>query len=156
MDEDPAFYKKFSDLLEAAIRAFRAQRLTDAEYLKSVAEISEKVRTRSGDEVPKELEHREVAKAFYGVLLEVFLAHKKPETDPKKVGADAGIHIDELINKKRIVNWVNNVDVQNQMKSAIEDYLFEIRDKEGINLSYDEIDKLLEQLLDIARVRYSG
>ena len=34
MEEDPAFYKKFSELLEAAIADFRIERLSDADYLK--------------------------------------------------------------------------------------------------------------------------
>ncbi|OGJ92086.1 MAG: restriction endonuclease subunit R [Candidatus Raymondbacteria bacterium RifOxyA12_full_50_37] len=154
MAEDPAFYKKFSELLEAAIRAFRQQRLTDAEYLAKVTEISEKIRTRSGDEIPKELENLEVAKAFYGVLLEVFASHVAEKSDARKIGADAGIQIDKLIKEKMIVNWTSNQDIQNQMKLAIEDYLFDLKEKNSISLSFEEIDTLLDTVLDIARVRY--
>lgn len=72
MQEDPAFYRKFSEMLEDAIRAFREQRLSDAEYLRTVTEIAEKVRNQTGDDIPQELAHHDVAKAFFGVLQDVF------------------------------------------------------------------------------------
>ena len=155
MDEDPAFYKRFSELLEAAIRAFREQRLSDLEYLKKVTEIAEKVRNRTGDDIPAQLNHSDVAKAFYGVLLEVFTkCTKKDEIDVRNASAGAGLRVDEIVNEHRIVNWVNNVDIQNQMKGAIEDYLFELKEEQGIDLTFEDIDRILELCLDIARVRY--
>jgi type I restriction enzyme, R subunit len=38
MDEDPALYKKFSEMLEQTISDWKARRLSDAEYLKKVRE----------------------------------------------------------------------------------------------------------------------
>ena len=155
MQEDPAYYRRFSEMLEEAIRAFREQRLSDAEYLKQVAEIAEKVRSRTGDGLPSQLEHHEVAKAFYGVLLEAFAKHEGSAPELKEIGAEAGIRIDEIVRDNRIVYWVNNTDVQNRMKSAIEDYLFELKEKRGLDLKFEDIDKILESCLDIARRRYA-
>ncbi|MBF0105768.1 MAG: type I restriction endonuclease subunit R [Deltaproteobacteria bacterium] len=154
MEEDPTFYKRFSELLEAAIRAFREQRLSDLEYLKKVTEIADKVRNRTGDDIPAQLNHSDVAKAFYGVLLEVFSKYAKEGLDMKNTSADAGLKLDEIVNEHRIVNWVNNVDIQNRMKGAIEDYLFELKKEQGIDLTFEDIDRILELCLDIARVRY--
>ncbi len=39
----------------------------------------------------------------------------------KKISAGAGIEIDDIISAKRIVNWQNNIDVQNEMKNTIEE-----------------------------------
>ena len=58
MDEDPAFYRKFSEMLEEAIRAFREKRLADRDYLARVMEIAESIRTRSGDSLPDSCEPR--------------------------------------------------------------------------------------------------
>lgn len=155
MDEDPAFYRKFSELLAQAIADFRAQRLSDAEYLKKVADIAEKVKNRTGDEIPSKLQHRDVAKAFYGVLLEIFGKYaEKNGIDARELGADAGIRIDELVRDRKVVYWTHNADVQNQMKGAIEDYLCDLKDKQGFELSFEDIDRILEQCLDIARARY--
>jgi len=154
MDEDPTFYEKFSELLKQAIEAFRRQRLTDVEYLHQVSEIAEKVKNRTGDEIPAKLEHHDVAKAFYGVLLEIFANYTEDSFDSRDTSADAGLYIDSIVQEHIIVNWANNTDVQNRMKGAIEDYLFELKEERGIGLTFDDIDRILELCLDIARVRY--
>jgi len=41
------------------------------------------------------------------------------------------------------------------MRTAIEDYLFELKDEHGLDLTFEDIDSIMEQCLDIARVRYS-
>ncbi|GIX04590.1 MAG: DEAD/DEAH box helicase [Planctomycetaceae bacterium] len=156
MQEDPAFYRRFSDMLEDAIRAFREQRLSDAEYLRQVSEISESVRTRTGDELPDQLRGREVAQAFYGVAREVFSRYVGNGVDPQAVGAEAGVEIDDIIQRRRIVNWTANPDVQNQMKTDIEDYLFELKDEHGFDLTFEDIDSIMEQCLEIARLRYAS
>ena len=68
--EDPAFYRKFSEMLEEAIRAFREKRLSDAEYLKKVGSIRDAVRDRRADGLPPILRDRDVARAYYGVIRE--------------------------------------------------------------------------------------
>jgi type I restriction enzyme R subunit len=54
----------------------------------------------------------------------------------------------------KIVNWETNTDVQNQMRNLLEDYLFELKGKHGVTLAFEDIDAIMEQCLDIARVRY--
>jgi len=155
MQEDPAFYRRFSEMLEDAIRAFREQRLSDAEYLRKVTEIAEKVKNRTGDDVPAELAHHDVAKAFFGVLQEVFAKHEGDGFEPRSASTAASMAIDEIIQQNRIVNWTNNTDVQNRMMGAIEDYLFEMQEEQGLELTFEDIDRILEMVLDIARTRYA-
>lgn len=156
MQEDPAFYRRFSEMLEDAIRAFREQRLSDAEYLRKVTEISTSVRTRTGDELPEPLRGRPVAQAFYGVAREVFSRYAGDGFDPQMIGAEAGVSIDELILRRRIVNWTTNPDVQNQMKTDIEDYLFDLKEEHGFDLTFEDMDSIMEQCLEIARARYAS
>lgn len=156
MQEDPAFYRKFSELLEEAIRAFKAQRISDAEYLRRVAAIRDSVRDRSGDDVPSSVRQNEVARALYGVVLEAVAARIGKRSDAREISAEAGLQIDEIIREKRIVNWTTNIDVQNQMKNEIEDYLFDLKERRGLDLTFDDIDRIMEQCLDIARVRYNS
>lgn len=155
MQEDPTFYHRFSELLEEAIRAFREQRLSDADYLRKVSEITERVRNRTGDDIPAELAHRDVAKAFFGVLQSVLAPYASGDIDPRAVSTTASLAIDEIVQEHRIVNWTNNADVQNRMKGAIEDYLFELKEQRGVHLTFKDIDRILEAVLDIARTRYA-
>ena len=153
MDEDPAFYRKFSELLEEAIRAFRERRLADRDYLAQVSEIAEKILTRSDDGVPHALRHHDAAKAFFGVILEIASAHTDDQ-DYREALAQTALRIDEIIQTERIVNWTSNLDVQNRMQIEIEDALHDFKSETGMDLSFDEIDSILEKCLDIARRRY--
>ena len=153
MAQDPAFYKKFSEMLEDAIRAFREGRISERQYLNSVQPIHEAVRDRVGDDLPSELRQYDVAKAFYGVIREIPATQS---TDGQQMATEAAIKIDEIIRSLMIVNWTNNADIQNRMRTAIEDSIFELRQRHGLNLTFDDIDAILEKCLDIARVRYTA
>jgi len=155
MQEDPAFYRRFSEMLQDAIRAFREQRLSDAEYLQKVTEIAEKVKNRTGDEIPEALEHRDVAKAFFGVLQEVFVSYDGDGLDARSVSTDASLVLDDIVQQNRIVNWTHNTDVQNRMMGAIEDYLFDLKEQHNVGLTFEDIDRILGMILDIARTRYA-
>jgi type I restriction enzyme R subunit len=153
MQEDPAFYRKFSEMLEEAIWAFREKRLADRDYLKQVIAIADSVRNRSGDDLPERLRHHDVAQAFYRALREVF-APQANGKDLRSAEADAALKIDEIIQREKIVNWTANADVQNRMKNEIEDYLHQLKEEQDLRLTFEEIDSILERCLDIARVRY--
>ena len=154
-EEDPAFYKRFSKLLEDTIDEFMAKRLSDAEYLEKVSEIMNAVRNRTGDDIPEKLEHREVAKAFYGLVYEVISKFKDGDNDTKECSAEIGLKIDDIIQDSLVVDWINNSDIQNMMLNKIEEYLYEVKDQYGIILDYDDIDSIMEQSLNVARTRYA-
>lgn len=153
MQEDPAFYKRFSEMLKETILAFREERLRDIEYLNKVKEIMNAVINRTGDKIPAKLQGADVAKAYYGAIKEVLARFVLADPSLDDVIADIAIEVDQIIDKNRVVSWVNDLDVQNQMKNQIEDGLFEFKDRAGINVSLDDIDSILDQCLSIAKVR---
>ena len=155
-DEDPAFYRKFSRILEEAIVKFHAQRISDTEYLKQVTGVMASVRDRTGDDVPVVLRGREVAKAFFGIAKESVERMVVPGMDGVAIASEMAAKVDDIILAGRIVNWEMNVDVQNQMRTRIEDMLFEFKERVQLPLTFEEIDSIMEQCLDIARVRYKS
>lgn len=154
MAEDPAFYKKFSEMLEEAIRAFREQRMTDADYLSRVSEISAAVTDRTDDDFPSAIRAHEVAKAFYGIVREI-LGTEGPSILNRDDVAVAALGIDEIVLRNKIVDWTVNPDVQNRMKTEIEEYLFDRLRQCDLAISFDSIDRIIEQCLDVARLRYA-
>lgn len=154
-EEDPAFYKRFSKLIEETIEDFMAKRISDAEYLGKVTEFMHSVRNRTGDDIPEKLEHREVAKAFYGVVYEIIARFESGDNQPKDFSANIGLTIDDIIQEHLFVDWINNSDIHNMMINKIEEYLYTVKDEYGIALSYDDIDKIMEQSLNIAKTRYA-
>ena len=139
-----------------AIRAFREKRLADADYLAKVTEIADAIRNRSTDNLPEALRNHDVARAFFGIIQEVLVQHAEVGFDLPSIGASAALRIDEIIQQEKIVNWTTNLDVQNRMKNAIEDYLHDVKGESGLVLSFDEIDRIMEKCLDIGRRRYPG
>ena len=153
MQEDPAFYMRFSVLLEEAIRAFKDERIQAAEYLKRVKDVMNSVVNKTGYETPESIKYNDAAKAYYGVVFEILDLHKTGNEEFKEIAATTALAIDKIIMSLRIVNWTMNTDCQNQMRNRIEDCLFELKGTKGIELTFDEIDSIMDQCIDIAKVR---
>jgi type I restriction enzyme, R subunit len=151
--EDPAFYKKFSRMLQEVIDEFRARRLEAAEYLRQAWAIMESVLTRTGDDVPEEIAQSETAKAYYGSVKEIFDRRKANGLDVGHLATEAGLNFDRIIESRRIVNWTSNTDVQNRIRQELEDYLFGLKEAHGLPLTFDDIDTILDETLDIAKAR---
>lgn len=154
MKEDPAFYKRFSDLLEQSIADYRAQRLSEADYLRKVETIRDQVRDRSADDVPEPVRYNQSARAFYGIVRDTLAPYAgQAGIDPTSLGTDAALQIEKIIEDKQVVNWTQNPDVQNQMRNEIDDYLYDVKHRLGIPISVGDIDDIMEKCLDVARVR---
>ncbi len=158
MNEDPVFYTKFSRLLEQAIEDFRNKRISDAECLSRVTNIMNSVLNRTGDNIPEKIREHDIAKAFYGVTLEAFNKFEGKEFDSRDISADAGLRIDKIIQNNIVVDWTSLSkieDIQNHMRNEMEEYLFSVKGKYNLkDLSYDDIDLIMERSLGIAKSRY--
>lgn len=156
MDEDPAFYKKFSEMLKDTIKAYEEQRINESQYLHKVKEIMDSVLSRTDSDIPVVLENREVAKAFYGITKEALTGKLQDEEVLKNICADVAITSDEIILKLKKVDWEKpGSDVPKKMILLIGDYLLdEVRDKYDLKLSNEEIDNIAERIVDIAKIRY--
>ncbi len=156
MEEDPAFYKKFSELLKETILDYQEQRISEAQYLNRVKDVMEKVLTRTDSEIPEILEGKDIAKAFYGITIEK-LKDKLQDTETGKViAAGIAISADEIIQKLKVVDWQKpGSDIPKRMIFLIGDFIIdEVRDKYDIPLTFDEIDTIAGQIVDVAKIRY--
>lgn len=155
MEEDPAFYKKFSQMLKEAIADYETQRMNEAQYLSKVKEIMNAVLSHTDSDIPASLQNTDVAKAFYGITNEELQSKFSDAETRKQISASTALAIDEIIQKLIKVNWQNEVDVPKKMIHQIGDYLIdEIRDKYNIEISFEEIDKLAETCVNVAKIRY--
>ena len=155
MDEDPAFYRQFSDLLEETIRAYRAKRISERDYLTGILELAGKVaRKDRGRDVPAPIANDEDAQAFFGVL-----EGKMSNADGAAMDLDdvarIALAIIEIVKQHHIVDvWRNDV-AQNKMRDAIDDYFFDvIRDQKGLELPAAVMDDLELKIMDLARARF--
>jgi type I restriction enzyme R subunit len=157
MDEDPAFYKKFSTMLKDTIKAYEDARLTESQYLAKAKSIMESVLSKSDSDIPESLKDRDVAKAFYGIARDGLSLKFTSEETLKSVSADIAVMTDAIIQKFIKVDWnsPSNIDIQKKMIHLIGDYLIdEVRDKYAITLSFEEIDAIAERIVEVAKIRY--
>jgi len=60
----------------------------------------------------------------------------------------------DIIARRRVVNWTQHEDIQNEMRNDLDDYLFGVvRDEKGHNLTPDLMDETIDRVLGIARTR---
>ncbi|MGV8114756.1 MAG: type I restriction enzyme endonuclease domain-containing protein [Lentimicrobium sp.] len=161
MEEDPAFYKKFSQMLKETIAEYEAKRINEAQYLNRVEEIMNNVLTRTDNDIPVQLRDRDVAKAFYGLTIEALSEKIQDFLILKEVSIQAALHIDDLIrqivldNGKPVIDWQFKTNITGKLLIDIGDYLIdEVRDKYNINLSFEEMDKIAADCIDVAKIRY--
>jgi type I restriction enzyme R subunit len=157
MDEDPAFYRQFSELLEEAIRDYRARRMSERDYLKNVINLASKVaRKDRGREVPDAIKGNDDAQAFFGILQGVFSTGERPPLNENEL-ADIALAIIDIVNAHHIVDvWSNDI-AQNKMRNAIDDYFFDnLRDTRGIELPVEVMDDVEQKIMDLARARFPG
>ncbi len=161
MDQDPAFYKKFSEMLKDTIKAYEAHRITETQYLNKVKNIMDSVLNRKDSDIPKELNCRDVAKAFYGLTMET-LSEKVQDMEIRKhLSTEIALHADDLIlskvldNGEPMVDWEYKTNITGALLINIGDYMIdEVKDKYKIDLSLIEIDELAERCIEVAKKRY--
>jgi len=154
MDEDPAFYERFSKLIQQAIDDFRAKRLSDLEYLDKAIELRNKVVGKVHDDVPDKLGSDDDAMAYFGVLKPFFENHELTVVELEEVVADAAIAFKEILESYRKVNFWDDEDTQKQAINDIDDYLYdEIKSSRHILLSPEEMDRIIEKTMQVAKHR---
>jgi len=161
MDEAPAFYRKFSEMLKEVIRDYEEGRITSAERLKRSIEIMDNVLTHTDSDIPEVLSEKDAAKAFYGLTLES-LSNKFQDTIVRKeISTQAALQIDAMIqqavldNGKPIVDWEHKTNITGKLQIEIGDYLIdEVREKYNILLSFAELDDIADKCIEVAKKRY--
>lgn len=154
MDEDPAFYEKFSELIQQAIEDFRAKRISDLDYLNKVVDIRNKVVGKVHDDIPDKLSGNEDAMAFFGVLKPFLEKHELGEEYLESAAADTAIAIHGILEKHKKVHFWDDEDAQKQAVNEIDDYLYdELKTERGIELSLDQMDDIIEKVLQVAKHR---
>jgi type I restriction enzyme R subunit len=161
MDEDPAFYKKFSQMLRETIADYEAKRISEAQYLSRVQDIMSNVLAHTDNDIPEQLKDRDVAKAFYGLTVEALTEKIQDNVVRKEIATQTALQIDDLIqdavldNGKPIIDWQYKTNITGKLLIEIGDYLIdEVRDTYNVNLAFKDMDKIAEDCIEVAKIRY--
>lgn len=158
MDLDPAFYKKFSKLLQETIDAYEKGRIDEVEYLKKVMEMKDDVLSHTDSDIPSILNDNNPAKAYFGLSLECFKMKDPENANIKEVATETALAFDNLICKtildkgKPLVDWQSKSNLINRLKLEMEDYLIDVVKRErDIPLTFEDMDSVIDQAVEVAK-----
>ena len=149
METDPAYYRKFSQLIEETLQSIEEDRMNEVEGLQMATALLDEETSGYRQDIPQRLHKLRDARAYYGVLGETLANGRLPDD----LLAEMAAQIETLIEAQKIRDWVDNSDVLNQMRNEIDDYLFDIGKGYDVQLSTAQLDEIVEQVIDIARKR---
>ena len=157
LDEDPTFYRRFSELLEETIRDYRARRISERDYLNSLLDLAAKVAGKDrGREVPDPIKGNDDGQAFFGILDGTLVGAGGKPVDTVEA-ANIALAIIDIVKAHHIVDMWSNDIAQNSLRNAIDDYFFDVlRDEKGIELSDGVMDDLESKIMNLAKARFPG
>ena len=151
--EDPAYYKKFSTRIEETIEDYRNRRISDSEYLDKMQDIrNDFIKGNSGIRYPSNIT-TENSRAFYGVIYDKLIPRMKENANIEEIG-EIALHIQKEIESKIKRDWHYNTDIHNEIAQSVDDTIFLYATKKGITLDIGELDKLIEEIINIALMKY--
>jgi type I restriction enzyme R subunit len=160
MNEDPVYYKKLSRLIRDTIEDYHQHRISEADYLNKAREYEDQFHNGRQDNVPENLAGNDTGIAIYNLVNEIFKGHLKRTEGSQNIAAVMAEGIDHVIksivfeNGKPIIDWVNKSDIEGRIKIEIDDYLFDLKAQQDIELPFDLIDELVEEGLKVAKLKY--
>ena len=155
MEEDPAFYTKFSKMIQDVIDSFQTGKMSEDEYLSKVKGLEDNFKSKKREDVPAEISENEDAAAYYGVALTAFLYGKKCEASKaKQLAVETALFVVESLKKHHKVQFWNDQDAQNRVRDDLDTLLFDnICVRERFGWSNADIDSLEEKIMNVARRR---
>lgn len=163
LETDPAFFKKFSKMLQETIEEYRQGRITEAEYLQKAENIMHKVLSHTDSEIPESLQDNPAAKAYYGLTLEVYkqVCKNNSSFNEIELALVTATQIDKIIkssifiDEKLMVDWTFKDKVISEIKLNIEDYLIdEIKREKGLPITFDNMDSIIDNCVEVAKKWY--
>lgn len=157
LEQDPAFFEKFSKMIQQAIDDFRAKRISDLDYLNKVIQIKEAVVNRYIEDAPSQLASNDNALALYGILKPFLARHVSIEDSVANLAADSALDIWSIIQRNRKVGFWDDLDAQRRTINEVDDYLYdEVKGNKGVPLTTREMDDIISQTMQLARYRMAN
>lgn len=166
-DENPAYYKKFSERIEEILEEYKNKRISEAEYLERMRSVMKDFRKGySGASYPEKIKHNTHAQAFYGVIKEILedtsfyenehtkAAENENTYNYEEILADIAIDVDIIIERHSKVDWHDNPDVHKKISMDIDGRLYLLKKKHFPDMTFAQIDTMIEHIKTVALRRY--
>ena len=153
-DENPAYYENFSKKIKEALELYKKQVISEAEYLEKMTKIMEEYRSGKTElKYPERIKDNVHAQAFYGVVSAI-LDEVIPLSENRDIVADLSADITDIIKEYSKVDWTSNIDIHKKISHALDDLLYDYSDNNNWNLSFEIMDKIIDNFKTIALRRF--
>lgn len=153
-EENPAYYDSFSKRIKDALDQYKEKVISEAEYLAKMRSIMEDYHSgKSSVSYPERIKHNVHAQAFYGVITALFDDAQVEGMTPD-FAAEIAEEITAIIAKHSRVDWTNNQTIHNRISQDIDDLFYVYEKNRGLVLSFDLIDKVIENVKTVALRRF--
>ena len=153
-DENPAYYDSFSKRIKEALEQYKEKVISEAEYLAKMRAIMEDYHAgRTTVTYPASIRSNVHAQAFYGVISAVFDAAGEAEVSPD-FAAEIAEEITKIIAKHSQVDWTSNKTIHDRISQDIDDLFYTYEKQRGLKLSFETIDKIIENVKTVALRRF--
>lgn len=147
--EDEVLYDKFSRRIEEILRAMHDKKMADIEALQLLRDLQNEVDIKKDTDLPEHIARTKGADVLYRNL-------KKHLRADDQQYAKVILDITAILHKYAKVDWWRNYETKRQIRSKIDDYLYEtVKHEMHIDLDYDQIDKLIDQVMTLAEYNHA-
>ncbi len=153
-DENPAYYDSFSKRIRDALALYKEKVISEAEYLAKMRTIMEDYHAgRSTVSYPARIKNNVHAQAFFGVLTALFDEVEDERITPDFV-AEVSEEITKIVASHSQVDWTNNKTIHDRISQDIDDLFYKYEKEHGLKLSFDLIDKIIDNVKTVALRRF--
>ena len=153
-DENPAYYDSFSKRIRDALALYKEKVISEAEYLAKMRTIMGDYHAgRSTVSYPERIKNNVHAQAFFGVLTALFDEVEDERITPDFV-AEVSEKITKIVASHSQVDWTNNKTIHDRISQDIDDLFYKYEKERGLKLSFDLIDKIIDNVKTVALRRF--
>lgn len=153
-DENPAYYDSFSKRIRDALALYKEKVISEAEYLAKMRTIMGDYHAgRSTVSYPERIKNNVHAQAFFGVLTALFDEVEDERSTPDFV-AEVSEEITKIVASHSQVDWTNNKTIHDRISQDIDDLFYKYEKEHGLKLSFDLIDKIIDNVKTVALRRF--
>ena len=153
-DENPAYYDSFSKRIRDALALYKEKVISEAEYLAKMRTIMGDYHSgRSTVSYPERIKNNVHAQAFFGVLTALFDEVENERITPDFV-AEVSEEITKIVASHSQVDWTNNKTIHDRISQDIDDLFYKYEKERSLKLSFDLIDKIIDNVKTVALRRF--
>lgn len=150
---DPAYYERFSRMIQQAIDDYRAKRINELAYLQKAKEVRAAVLDRPRDDIPVALRGNDHGIALFGLAKKV-LDEVAPNALGMELAQETAQAVLAALNNHNVVDYWRNLDAMNQTRIDLDHFLYDVVGAErGVKLSSAQMDAIIDQSLALAKAR---